>query len=155
MTFYIQKGSGITILASLSLVSIVYLKFSGSYRFSLQKVIKSLFCCLFVWGGFAGGISADTIYHPTGQTPSDQPDHDDSVEGQQDYGIPLFRIDESRWFDITIDLPDHPETAQEVAEQRNRDAQLRKLGRPETSTVFPDAHEITEGIRLRFHYRFD
>ena len=69
--------------------------------------------------------------------------------------MPILKIDETRWFDIIIDLPDHPETAREIEEQRNRDVQIRKSGRPETSTVFPDSSEITEGIRLRFHYRFD
>ena len=82
-------------------------------------------------------------------------DQSDDNQNADEYGVPIFKIDDMRWFDITIDLPDHPETAQEIEEQRNRDSQLRKSGRPDNSAVFPDTNEITEGIRLRFHYRFD
>ena len=117
--------------------------------------MKKALCCLLVCGGFADVVVADPADYSYGKMASGQSGHEEDNEDQQDYGIPVFRIDESRWFDITIDLPNHPETAQEVEEQRNRDAQLRKSGRPETSTFFPDTHEITEGIRLRFHYRFD
>ena len=119
---------------------------------SLLRVAKGIFCCLCVWGIYAPGVSADPIYHLSGTVSSDQSDDNQSTE---EYGVPIFKIDDMRWFDITIDLPDHPESAQEVEEQRNRDSQSRKSGRPAGSPIFPDTNEITEGIRFRFHYRFD
>lgn len=71
------------------------------------------------------------------------------------YGLPLYRIDRWKWFDLTIDMPDHPETAGEVAEQRNRDTQLQRFGRSNDNNLFPDTDELTDGLRLRFHYLFD
>ena len=136
------------------MVSIVSRDHSCKYYLSLRKVIRSYLCCLFLSGGVIGSVPADSVYPLCGHVPSGQSGQEGCPEQQQRYGIPVFRIDDSRWFDITIDLPGHPETAQEVEEQRNRDAQLRKSGRPDPPAFFPGANEITEGIRLRFHYWF-
>ena len=135
------------------MISIVYRDRPCKQRFSLLKLIRSSSCCLFAFGGIGSAV-ADPIYHLSGQVSSDRADQtDDNVE--QDYGVPIFRIDEFIWFDITIDLPAHPETAEEVEERRNRNVQSRKSGKPETPVFFPDFNEITEGIRLRFHYLFN
>ena len=135
------------------MISIVYRGRPCKQRFLLLQVIRCSLCCLFAFGG-TGSAVADPIYHLSGQVSSDRADQTDD-NAEQDYGVPILRIDESRWFDIIIDLPDHPETAQEVEEQRNRNAQSRKLGKPETPIFFPDVNDITEGLRLRFHYRFN
>ncbi|UYM18012.1 hypothetical protein [Endozoicomonas euniceicola] len=125
------------VLSLLFMVSIVCRDHSCKYYLSLRKAIRSYLCCLFLSVGVIGSSGQESC-----------------PEQQQRYGILVFRIDEYRWFDITIDLPGHPKTAQEVEEQRNRDVHLRKSGRPDPPAFFPGANEITEGIRLRFHYRF-
>lgn len=124
--------------------------------FSLRQVARSFLCCLIATGAFfCSGVSADPGDLIPGRVSSDRADNSGDSQDVETFGVPIFRVDDTRWFDVTIDLPDHPETAREVEEQRNRDAQMRKSGRPETSTILPDTNEITEGIRLRFHYRFD
>ena len=68
-------------------------------------------------------------------------------------GLPIFRIDKNRWFDVTIDPPDQPQTAHEIEESRNRDNQHGKD--KNNSEVLPDPEDMIRDIRIRFHYRFN
>ena len=136
------------------MISIVSRDHSRKHYLSLRKAIRSYLCCLFISGGIIGGVLADSVYPLCGHVTSGYSGQGDCTEEPQRYGILVLRIDDFRWFDITIDLPLHPKTAEEVEEQRNRNVQLRKSGRLGFSTFFPNTWEITEGIRLRFHYLF-
>ena len=136
------------------MISTVYRDYYCKHCLSLRKVIRSCLCCLFISGGMVGSALADPVYHLCGHVPSYQSGQNDCTVEKHKYGIPVFRIDQSCWFDITIDLPGHPKTAQEIEEQRNHDVLLRRSGRPDPPDFFPGANDITEGLRLRFHYSF-
>lgn len=101
-----------------------------------------------------GSVSAAPMDLPSGKTVSDRVSDSgtDSTE-RESYGLPIFRIDEKRWFDVTIDLPDQPENASEVEEMRNREVQQGKDQKQ--NDIFPDPNDMMRDIRFRFHYRFD
>ena len=166
---YDAHSSGMRpIISSLFAVSMVKLLFKDNYLrlpgYSFRSMVLVLISSTCLTGLFASNALADEQratpallvtpsslpYLPSNLVSKTKPTTDNAPDG-----LAIFRIDDSRWFDVTIDLGEEPQTAQEVEEERNKDTQLRKAGRSGSSRIFPDTDEIIDGIRLRFHYLFD
>ena len=113
----------------------------------LSVTCSTLYLCL-------GSVSANPVIWPSGKTGLNRlNDSGTNTSEQESFGLPIFRIDENRWFDVIIDFPDRPENASEVEEIRNREIQQGKSDK--RYNIFPDPDDMMWSIRFRFHYRFN
>ena len=74
---------------------------------------------------------------------------------QTDSALPIFRLNDNQWFELSITTQTRPETAFDIEDEQNRermrDRQENEKGR---DNVFPDELDFMNELRLRYQFRF-
>ena len=74
---------------------------------------------------------------------------------QTDSALPIFRLNDNQWFELSITTQSRPETAFDIEDEQNRErARERQENDKGRDNVFPDELEFMNELRLRYQFRF-